>query len=85
MNVYVVDTGVNIEHPEFEGRAKWGVSVVDNGSHVDGQGHGTHVAGTIAGKISGVAKKANIISVKVFGSSGVTDTDIILSGLYIYS
>ncbi|KAL6922902.1 hypothetical protein ACHAP8_011539 [Fusarium lateritium] len=62
---YVVDSGVNIGHAEFEGRAVAGHSVFD-GQHVDTIGHGTHVAGTIAGKTFGVAKKAQVISVKVF-------------------
>ncbi len=83
VNVYVVDTGVMIDHPEFEGRAKWGVSTVENGSHVDGQGHGTHVAGTIASKNYGVAKKANIIGVRVFDSRGAGDLITIVQGLCV--
>ncbi|KAJ4179603.1 hypothetical protein NW755_012328 [Fusarium falciforme] len=62
---YVVDSGVQIDHSEFQGRAIAGHSVFP-GAHVDTNGHGTHVAGTIAGKTYGVAKKAQIISVKVF-------------------
>ncbi|KAI8654019.1 hypothetical protein LRP88_01938 [Fusarium phalaenopsidis] len=62
---YVVDSGVQINHSEFQGRAIAGHSVFP-GAHVDTNGHGTHVAGTIAGKTYGVAKKAQIISVKVF-------------------
>ncbi|KAL2673963.1 hypothetical protein Neosp_012409 [[Neocosmospora] mangrovei] len=62
---YVVDSGVQVNHSEFEGRAIAGHNVF-SGAHVDTIGHGTHVAGTIAGKTYGVAKKAQIISVKVF-------------------
>ncbi|RSM14905.1 hypothetical protein CEP52_001074 [Fusarium oligoseptatum] len=62
---YVVDSGVLVNHSEFQGRAIAGHSVFP-GAHVDTIGHGTHVAGTIAGKTYGVAKKAQIISVKVF-------------------
>ncbi|KAJ4308545.1 hypothetical protein N0V84_012029 [Fusarium piperis] len=62
---YVVDSGVQINHSEFQGRAIAGHSVFP-GANVDTIGHGTHVAGTIAGKTYGVAKKAQIISVKVF-------------------
>ncbi|KAI9157936.1 Alkaline proteinase [Paramyrothecium foliicola] len=62
---YVVDSGVRLDHSEFEGRAVAGHNVF-TGTHEDSIGHGTHVAGTIAGKTFGVAKKAQIISVKVF-------------------
>ena len=58
VNVYVIDTGIKINHEEFEGRASWGKTFVDEGDF-DADGHGTHCAGTIAGKTFGVAKKAN--------------------------
>lgn len=49
VRVYVIDTGINIDHPEFQGRADFGVSFTDDGD-ADGNGHGTHCAGTIASK-----------------------------------
>lgn len=71
---YVVDTGVNTAHVEFEGRASFGYNAV-GGSNSDTVGHGTHVAGTIASKTYGVSKKASIIAVKVFASEqGSTST-----------
>lgn len=75
---YVVDTGIRVTHQEFEGRATAGYTafLLDN---ADTFGHGTHVAGTIGGKTYGVAKKAELISVKVFKGSSST-TSIILSG-----
>ncbi|KAI1840993.1 hypothetical protein JX265_012870 [Neoarthrinium moseri] len=75
---YVVDSGVLATHSQFGGRATLGYNAV-GGSHVDDLGHGTHVAGTIGGSTYGVAKKTNIISVKVFqGATGSTST--ILAG-----
>lgn len=63
----MIDTGVNINHVEFEGRAKWGKTIPQNDQDIDANGHGTHCAGTIASRKYGVAKAANIIAVKVLG------------------
>jgi len=68
VNAYIVDTGIYIDNDEFEGRASWGWAV-DN-QLVDGNGHGTHVAGTVGGRRYGVAKKVSLIAVKVLDSSG---------------
>jgi oryzin len=79
MFAYVVDTGLNTAHQDFGGRAKLGYNAYPGVKFVDANGHGTHVAGTIAGKIYGVAKKATVISVKVF-DTGSSSTDIVLDG-----
>ncbi|KAK9765424.1 hypothetical protein K7432_006264 [Basidiobolus ranarum] len=84
VDVYVIDTGIYIEHEDFEGRAHWGATVV-NGTSVDGNGHGTFVAGIIGGKQYGVAKKANIHAVKVLDSNGGGSTSSLIKGLqYVY-
>jgi cerevisin len=70
VDAYVIDTGTNIEHVDFEGRAKWGKTIPSGDADVDGNGHGTHCSGTIAGKKYGVAKKANVYAVKVLRSNG---------------
>ncbi|KAJ3416219.1 subtilisin-like serine protease [Chytridiales sp. JEL 0842] len=70
VDVYVIDSGVLVTHPDFEGRAVNGADFSGDNNGVDANGHGTHVAGTIAGKTYGVAKKSNIIAVKVFPASG---------------
>lgn len=67
---YIVDTGLNAEHVEFEGRGVLGYNAV-GGKFVDSVGHGTHVAGTIGGKTYGIAKKASLVSVKVFDGESV--------------
>ena len=70
VDVYVIDTGTNVEHVDFESRAEWGKTIPANDEDLDGNGHGTHCSGTIAGKKYGVAKKAHIKAVKVLKSNG---------------
>jgi subtilisin family serine protease len=74
VRAYVIDTGINVKHPDFEGRAILGADVTkDKGTtkeNVDGHGHGTHVAGTIGSKTWGVAKGVELVAVKVFDSTG---------------
>ncbi|KAJ4263847.1 hypothetical protein NW762_005881 [Fusarium torreyae] len=76
---YVVDSGVRITHREFEGRAAYGWTAFRK-DNIDRLGHGTHVAGTIIGKTYGVAKKAKVISVKVFQGDSA-DLSVILDGI----
>lgn len=80
VDVYVIDTGINIHHVEFQGRAIWG-KTVPNDVDEDGNGHGTHCAGTIASRKYGVAKKANVIAVKVLGSNGSGTMSDVLEGV----
>lgn len=70
VDVYVIDTGTNVDHVDFEGRATWGKTIPANDADEDGNGHGTHCSGTVAGKKYGVAKKASIYAVKVLRSNG---------------
>ena len=79
---YVIDSGCRVSHGEFEGRAVAGFNAFEGvGDDDEAVPHGTHVAGTIAGLTVGVAKKANIVSVKVFDASETTTTAEILDGL----
>lgn len=81
VDVYVLDSGIMVEHPEFEGRAFLGPSFVDYEANEDLTGHGTHVAGIVASKSFGVAKKARIISVKVAGMKPVGRTIDLIMGV----
>ena len=79
--MYVIDTGINIEHEEFGGRATWGKTMPQDDEDEDGNGHGTHCAGTIASNKYGVAKKANVIAVKVLGSNGSGTMSDVVGGV----
>ncbi|KAH8144906.1 uncharacterized protein LAJ45_11112 [Morchella importuna] len=78
---YVVDTGVLTTHNDFGGRAVWGYNAVSGSSNTDANGHGTHVAGTIAGTTYGIAKKATIIAVKVLGDDGSGTNAGVIAGI----
>ena len=80
VDIYIVDTGVATENVDFEGRATFGYAA-GSLQKMDGHGHGTHCAGTAAGKTYGVAKGANIIGVKVLADNGSGSTTDIVDGL----
>jgi cerevisin len=78
--VYIIDTGIFIEHPEFEGRATFGAAFGGFPKR-DGNGHGTHCAGTAVSSQFGVAKGANVVAVRVLGDDGSGQNSDIISGL----
>lgn len=81
VDAYTIDTGINVDHVDFEGRATWGKTIPTNDEDLDGNGHGTHCSGTMAGKKYGVAKKANLYAVKVLRSSGSGTMSDVVSGV----
>ncbi|KAF2203648.1 hypothetical protein GQ43DRAFT_251501 [Delitschia confertaspora ATCC 74209] len=81
VDVYVIDTGTNVKHVDFEGRAHWGKTIPNGDEDEDGNGHGTHCSGTVAGKKYGVAKKANVYAVKVLRSNGSGTMSDVVKGV----
>lgn len=81
VDAYVIDTGTNVNHVDFEGRAHWSKTVPAGDADEDGNGHGTHCSGTIAGKKYGVAKKASIYAIKVLRSNGSGSMSDVVSGV----
>ncbi|KAL2169109.1 hypothetical protein VTG60DRAFT_6436 [Thermothelomyces hinnuleus] len=80
ITAYVVDTGIRVTHEEFEGRATFAANFIDD-VDTDEQGHGSHVAGTIGGKTFGVAKKVNLVAVKVLGADGSGSNSGVIAGM----
>jgi hypothetical protein len=82
VSIYILDTGINFRHVDFNGRAKSGFDSIGDGRNGDDcNGHGTHVAGTSAGSIWGVAKEAELISVRVLGCDGGGTISGVIAGV----
>lgn len=86
--VAVLDTGWDPEHPDLSGKVVNSAGFTEEGTDVDGHGHGTHVAATVAGtgggsdgQRKGVAPGADLIVGKVLGDSGSGPTSGIIEGM----
>ena len=89
--VAVLDTGIDYMHPALGGGIGAGFKVVAGHDFVDGDddpmdehGHGTHVAGIVAGgndDVRGVAPNAKLIAYRVLGANGFGDTSDIIAAI----
>lgn len=82
VKIYVVDSGVRATHTDLAGRVAAGYAGVADGMGTqDCSGHGTHVAGIVAGTTYGVAKAATVVPVRVLDCLGAGTTSGIVAGL----
>jgi len=90
VNVAILDTGVTTNHPDLAANVAGGYNAITRGTNfLDDHGHGTHVAGTIAGVdnnvgVIGVAPEARVWAVKVLQADGNgTNEDVIVAADWV--
>lgn len=80
VHAYIIDTGIQSNHPNFFGRAANAFDAL-GGNGEDCNGHGTHVAGTVGSNTYGVAKGAFLYGVRVLGCTGSGTTAGVIAGV----
>lgn len=80
IDTYIVDTGIDIKHPEFESRAVWSANFADD-IDTDCNNHGTHVAGLVGSRSYGVCVDANLHAVKVLDCQGSGSLSGVVQGI----
>jgi subtilisin family serine protease len=83
VSVAVLDTGIDYTHPEIAGRftSEVGYDTITGGDPIDRHGHGTHVAGTIAGRSVGIADGCTLYAVKVLNDYGAGTDGSVMRGI----
>jgi subtilisin family serine protease len=81
VTAYVIDTGIRFSHADFGGRATSGYDAIDGGTADDCNGHGTHVSSTLGGNTYGVAKRVNLVAVRVLGCNGSGPISGVIAGI----
>jgi len=81
VHAYIIDTGIRFSHRTFGGRATSGFDSIDGGRADDCNGHGTHVAGTVGGNEFGVAKRVQLVAVRVLDCNGSGSTGSVVAGI----
>src|SRR5689334_2455528 len=82
VKAYIIDTGIRATHTQFAGRVISGFTAINDGLGTnDGNGHGTHVSGTVGGTTYGVAKNVTLVAVRVLDSSGSGTNSGVISGV----
>ena len=80
VDAYVVDTGILLTHTEFAGRVRAGFDAF-SGTGNDCNGHGTHVAGIVAGATHGVAPGASLVALRILDCAGSGNTSGLVSAI----
>jgi subtilisin family serine protease len=82
VKVAVIDTGIDASHPDLSDNIKSVINMqTKTRDAVDDYGHGTHVAGLIAGKNTGVAPAVDLYVAKVLDAKGLGNMANILDGI----